>query len=158
MTAPRLFLALLVALAVLITGCGGFGDPSLEEYSDAVVLNRNRVDFVLGRITRADSVEELLTRMDEASLVIGKASEELDKLGAPDDYQPEADDLVESLAQLSVDVQATADQARIPGFEGLITQTNAISFNSWDDVNKALAGLAGKGIPVTILQRHGGSG
>ena len=155
MTAPRLLLALLVVLAALATGCGGFGGfggPSAQEYSDAVVLNRNRVDFVLARITRADSVDELLTRMDEASIVIGKASEELDTLGAPDDYQPEADDLVESLAQLSVDVQATADQARIPGFEGLITETNAISFNSWDDVNKALAGLAGKGIPVSILQ------
>jgi hypothetical protein len=61
---------------------------------------------------------------------------------------------VKWLRQLSVDVQATADQARIPGFEGLITQTNAISFDSWDNVNKALAGLAGKGIEVTILQRH----
>jgi hypothetical protein len=151
-----LLLVLLLAVVVLTTGCGGFGAPSSEEYSDAVVLNRNRVDFVLGRITRADSIEELLTRMDEASIVIAKSSEELDKLGAPDDFQPEADDLVESLAQLSVDVQATADQARVPGFEGLITQTNAISFNSWDDVNKALAGLAGKGIPVSILQRHGG--
>ena len=50
--------------------------------------------------------------------------------------------------------QATADQARIPGFEDLLTNTNALSFDSWDEVNKALAGLAGKGIPVTILQRH----
>lgn len=152
MTAPRFLLVLILALGLVTSACGGFGGPSAEEYSDAVVLNRNRVDFVLGRIVRADSVDELLARMDEAAIVIQKSSEELDKLGAPDDYQPEADDLVESLAQLSVDVQATADQARIPGFEGLITQTNAISFNSWDDVNKALAGLAGKGIPVSILQ------
>jgi len=152
----RFLLVLILALAVIATGCGGFGAPSADEYSDAVVLNRNRVDFVLGRITRADSIEELLTRMDEASIVIGKSSEELDKLGAPDDFQPEADDLVEALAQLAVDVQATADQARIPGFEGLLTESNAISFDSWDDVNKALAGLAGKGIPVSILQRHGG--
>jgi hypothetical protein len=157
MTAPRFLVVLCLAVAVVVSGCGGFGAPSAEEYSDAVVLNRNRVDFVLGRITRADSLDELLTRMDEAAIVISKASDELDKLGAPDDYQPEADDLVESLAQLAVDVQATADQARIPGFEGLLTETNALSFNSWDSVNTALAGLAGKGIPVSILQRHGGS-
>jgi hypothetical protein len=154
MTAPRLLVVLLLAVGMVTTACGGFGAPSPEEYSDAVVLNRNRVDFVLGRITRADSVDELLARMDEAAIVISKASEELDKLGAPDDFQPEADDLVKSLNQLAVDVQATADQARIPGFEGLLTQTNAISFDSWDDTNKALAGLAGKGIPVSILQRH----
>jgi hypothetical protein len=152
-TAPRLFLLLLLAVGMLVSGCGG-SEPSVEEYSDAVVLNRNRTDFVLGRITRAQSLEELFTRMDEAALTISKAADELDDTGAPSDYQPEADDLVKWLRQLSVDVQATADQARVPGFEGLITQTNAVSFDSWDQVNKALAGLAGKGIEVTILQRH----
>jgi hypothetical protein len=154
MTAPRLLVVLLLALGLVASACGGSGEPSVEEYSDAVVLNRNRTDYVLGRITRAQSLEELFTRMDEAALTISKAADELEDTGAPSDYQPEAGDLVKSLRQLSVDVQATADQARIPGFEGLITQTNAISFDSWDQVNEALAGLAGKGIEVTILQRH----
>jgi hypothetical protein len=154
-TAPRFLLVLLLALGLVASACGGSGEPSVEEFSDAVVLNRNRTDFVLGRITRAQSLEELFTRMDEAALTISKAADELEDTGAPSDYQPEADDLVKWLRQLSVDVQATADQARVPGFEGLITETNAISFDSWDEVNKALAGLAGKGIEVTILQRHG---
>ena len=154
MTASRALLVLLVALGVLVSACGGGGEPSVEEYSDAVVLNRNRADFVLGRITRAQSLEELFNRMDEAAVTISKAADELEETGAPSNYQPEADNLVKWLRQLSVDVQATADQARIPGFEGLITQTNAISFDSWDQVNKALAGLAGKGIEVSILQRH----
>jgi hypothetical protein len=151
-TALRLVLVLLVACGVLATSACGGGEPSVEEYSEAVVLNRNRTDFVLGRIVRAQSIEEVLNRMDEASVVIAKAAGELEDTGAPSDYQPEADALVTSLRQLSVDVQATADQARIPGFEGLLTDTNAISFDSWDDVNKALAGLAGKGIDVSILQ------
>ena len=154
MTAPRLLLVLVVALGLIASACGGSGEPSIEDFSDAVVLNRNRTDFVLGRITRAQSLEELFTRMDEAAATISKSADELEDTGAPSDYQPEADDLVKWLRQLSVDVQATADQARIPGFEGLITETNAISFDSWDEVNKALAGLAGKGIDVTILQRH----
>jgi hypothetical protein len=154
MTAPRLLVVLLLAVSVVASACGGFGEPSTEEYSDAVVLNRNRVDFVLGRITRADSMEELLTRMDEAAIVIGKAGDELDTLGAPSDYQPEADDLVAGFRQLSVDIQATADQARIPGFENLFQGARALAFDSWDDTNKALAGLAGKGIPVSILQRY----
>ena len=153
MNAPRILLALLLSLTVLVSACGGSGEPSVQEFSDAVVLNRDRTDFVLARITRAQSQEELLTRMDEAAIVIGKAADELEKTGAPSDYQPEAGNLVKSLRQLSVDVQATADQARIPGFETLLTNTG-LSFNSWDDVNKALAGLAGKGIDVSILQRH----
>lgn len=154
MTAPRLLVVLLLASSLAATACGGFGEPSVEEFSDAVVLNRNRVDFVLGRITRADSLDELLKRMDEAALVIGKAADELDKTGAPADYQPEAGDLVESFRQLSVDIQATADQARIPGFENLFEGARALAFESWDDSNKALAGLAGKGIQVAILQRY----
>ena len=95
-----------------------------------------------------------LTRMDEAAIVIGKAADELDDTGAPADYQPEADDLVTSFRQLSVDIQATADQARTPGFEDLLTNPalNGLSFDSWDQANKALAGLAGKGMQVSILQ------
>jgi hypothetical protein len=153
MSAPRILLVLLLSLAVLASACGSSGGPSVQEFADAVVLNRNRADYVLARITRAQSQEELLNRMDEAATVIGKAADELDKTGAPSDYQPEADNLVKSLRQLSVDIQATADQARVPGFETLLTDTG-LSFNSWDDVNKALAGLAGKGIEVSILQRH----
>ena len=102
----------------------------------------------------AATLDELLTRMDEAAVVIDKSADELADTGAPSDYQPEADNLVKNLRQLAVDVQATADQARIPGFENLFQGTQGLSFDSWDDVNKALAGLVGKGIPVTILQNH----
>ncbi len=157
MTAFRLLLVLLLALglAVSASACGGSSEPSAEEFGDAVVLNRNRVDFVLGRITRAQSLDELLTRMDEAAVVIGKAADELEDTGAPADYQPEAGDLVTAFRQLSVDIQATADQARVPGFETLLTDAGlqGLSFDSWDEANKALAGLAGKGIQVSILQR-----
>ena len=153
MTISRFLVVLLLAVGVLASGCGG-GEPSTEEFAEAVVLNRNRADFVLARITRAQSIEELLTRMDEAAVVISKAADELEETGAPSDYQPEAGDLVTSLRQLAVDIQATADQARVPGFENLLTDAalEGLSFDSWDQANKALAGLAGKGIEVTILQ------
>lgn len=147
-------LALLAGVVLLAAACGGGGTPTPEEYAKAVVVNRNRVDYALARITRASSPDELLNRMDEASAVIDKASKDLEDTGAPDEYQPEADKLVKQMRQLSVDLKATADQAREPGFGGLITDPalQGLSFDSWTNMNKALAGLAGKGIQVAIIQ------
>jgi hypothetical protein len=156
MIARRLVLALLAALLVAAAaGCGGGGGTaSPADYAEAVVLNRDRVDFALARITRAQSVDELLNRMDEASVVIDKAASDLDDKGAPEEYQPEAGNLVKQMRQLSVDIKDTADQARQPGFESLVTDPHlqGLSFNSWTNMNKALAGLAGKGINVAIVQ------
>jgi hypothetical protein len=156
MTAHRLVLALLAALLVTAAaGCGGGSTTaSPADYAEAVVLNRDRVDFALTRITRSASVEELLNRMEEASTVIDKAASDLDDKGAPDEYQPEAGNLVKQMRQLSVDIEATAEQAQEPGFEGLITNPHlqGLSFDSWTKMNKALAGLAGKGIQVRVIQ------
>jgi hypothetical protein len=155
MTARRLVLALLAALLMAAAaGCGGGGTASPADYAEAVVLNRDRVDFALARITRAQSVEELLKRMEEASVVIDKAAGDLDDKGAPEEYQPEAGNLVKQMRQLSVDIEDTAEQAQQPGFEGLITDPHlqGLSFDSWTKMNQALAGLAGKGINVAIVQ------
>jgi hypothetical protein len=155
MIARRLVLALLAGLLVAAAaGCGGAGTASPADYAEAVVANRDRVDFALARITRAQSVEELLKRMEEASVVIDKAAGDLDDKGAPEAYQPEADNLVEQMRQLSVDIESTAEQAQQPGFEGLITDPHlqGLNFDSWTKMNKALAGLAGKGINVAIVQ------
>jgi hypothetical protein len=155
MTARRLVLALLAALLVAaVAGCGGGGTASPADYAQAVVLNRDRVDFALARITRAQSVDELLKRMEEASVVIDKAAGDLDDKGAPEEYQPEAGNLVKQMRQLSVDIEDTAEQAQQPGFEGLVTDPHlqGLSFDSWTKMNKALAGLAGNGINVAIVQ------
>lgn len=155
MTVRRLVLTLLAALVVAVAaGCGGGGTPSPADYADALVLNRDRVDFVLARITRAKSADELYARMDEAAVEIDKAAGDLENEGAPDEYQPEAGNLVKQLRQLSVDIQSTADQARQPGFGNLFTDPRfqGLSFDSWTKMNKALAGLADKGINVAIVQ------
>jgi hypothetical protein len=154
MTRIFVFALLAALLASVAAGCGGSSTPSPEDYAEAVVLNRDRVDFALARITRAQSVDELLQRMDEAAVVIDKAAGDLDDKGAPEDFQPEADKLVKQMRQLSVDIKATADQAREPGFGGLVTDPHlqGLSFDSWTKMNQALAGLAGKGIKVAIIQ------
>ncbi len=152
---PRLlFLPLLLSVAMFAFGCGDNSMPSVQEFEQSIVATRDRVDFALERITRAQSRDELLGRMDEAADTIDAAAGDLEDVGAPRAYESEAGNLVDSLRQLAFDVQATADQIRQPGFGDLLLGTRGLSFESWDEVNLALAGLLRKGIQVEPLERH----
>jgi hypothetical protein len=153
---PRLFfVSLLLAVVVVVSGCGGGGGtPSVQELERSIVSTRDRVDFVLARITQAQSKDELLERMDEAAAAIETAAGDLDRGGASTGYERDVDELVDSLRQLAFDVEATADQIRQPGFGDLLTGARGLSFESWDSVNLTLAGLRRKGIDVAPLERH----
>lgn len=150
----RLFLVLLLALVVVVSGCGGGGAPSVAELERSIVTARDRVDFALARVTQAPNEEELLERMQEAGASIEDAAGALEAGGAAAGYEDDVAELVESLRQLAVDVQATAEQFRTPGFEGLLTGAQGLSFESWNQVNAALAGLRRKRIEIEPLARH----
>ena len=141
-------------VAVLVAGCGGSTTPSAHALERSIAATRDRVDCALARITRASSKDELLERMDEAADTIDDAASDLEGVRTSKDYESEVGKLVDSLHQLAFDVQATADQIREPGFGDLLTGTSGLSFESWDKVNLALAGLIGKGIGVAPLERH----
>jgi hypothetical protein len=152
---PRLFfVSLFLAVIVVVSGCGGDGTPSVQELERSIMSTRDRVDLVLARITRAQSKNELLERMDEAAAAIEAAAGDLERGGASTGYESDVDKLVDSLRQLSFDVEATADQIRQPGFGDLLTGARGLSFESWDSVNLTLAGLRRKGIDVAPLERH----
>ena len=152
---PRLLLLpVLLSVTTFAFGCGDNSMPSVQEFEQSIVTTRDRVDFALERITRAESRDELLGRMDQAAATIDAAARDLDDVGAPRTYESEAGNLVDSLRQLAFDVQATADQIRQPGFGDLLLGTRGLSFESWGKVNRALAGLLRKGIQVVPLQRH----
>ena len=152
----RLLCAIVLAtVAVLLAGCGGGGgQPSVREYEAAVVSARDRTDYALARITRAQSKDELLNRMDEAEALIDKAADELADTGAPDAYAADNDKLVMRLHGLANDVGLTADQVRLPGQENFLAGARGLSFENWDKVNLALASLVGEGIHVQLLGRH----
>jgi hypothetical protein len=143
-----------VAAALVGAGCGGSGTASAQELEETVVLARDRVDFALAEVTRAESKDEFLERMDRASDTIGDAAGEVDDVGAPERYRDDVDLLATSLEQLAFDVQATADQVRQPDFGGLLEGIRGLSFESWNSVNRALSRLALKGIDVEPLERH----
>jgi hypothetical protein len=152
---PRLFfVSLFLAVIVVVSGCGGDGTPSVQELERSIMSTRDRVDLVLARITRAQSKNELLERMDEAAAAIEAAAGDLERGGASTGYESDVDKLVDSLRQLAFDVEATAGQIRQPGFGDLLPGARGLSFESWDSVNLTLAGLRRKGIDVAPLERH----
>jgi hypothetical protein len=146
---------ILTAVAALSAGCGGGGgQPSVSAYEVAVVSARDRTDYALARITRAQSKDEFLNRMDEAEALIDKAADELADTGAPDAYAADNDKLVKRLHALANDVGLTADQIRLPGFGNFLAGARGLSFENWDKVTLVLARLIGEGIHVQLLGRH----
>lgn len=148
------FVPLFVAVAMLAAGCGESTVASVPELEQAIVLARDRSDFVLEAITRAQSKDEFLERMDDAADTIDDAAADLEAVRAPAEYESDVDRLVKSLHQLAFDLQATADQVREPGFDDLLTGTQGLSFESWVDVNRALSALSREGIEAAPLERH----
>jgi hypothetical protein len=149
----RFLIALLAALALLSTGCGG-GDggdrPTLEEYEAAVNNTRDRVDFALARITKAESQEEVLDRMDEAAVSIDAAASDLEDEGSPEEFDEETEKLTTSLHQLSTDLEAVSHDVR----NQIVEAPKALNFESWDQANLALAALIGDGLDVKLIERH----
>jgi hypothetical protein len=150
----RQSLAVVLAAAALgASACGG-GAHTTVELQESVTASRDRVDVALERITEAQSQEELLERMYEAAATIDRASDDVDDLDASSGRERALDRLAKSLHQLAFDLQATADQIRQPGFGELVTGARGLSFESWNQVNEALAALRRTGIDVEPLAPH----
>ena len=149
--------AAVAAGGVVLAGLalGGSNDPSsTEDYQAAVVQARDRVDFALGRLSKAQSLDELITRMDEASASIHGARGDLDDTTPPDNLASEHTRLVKQLDVLSQDVGSTAEQLRDPAFYDLLMGAEGLNFESWDKINAVLEDMKAKGVVVQPLSRH----
>jgi hypothetical protein len=157
MIARSLVVSLLAATCLAVSACGGDGGSStatVAEYTESVSMARDRVDFALARITRAQSKEEFLNRMDEAAAAIDDAASELEEADVAEGYNDETEKLTSALHQLSVDLEATAHDLAQPELGDLVTGSQGLNFESWDQANLALASLIGDGIKVKLIGRH----
>ena len=145
--------AVAIGVAAFTLG-GGDDSASSEDYELTVVNTRDRTDFALSRLSKAQSLEELLERMDEAAAAVDSAAGDLDGAGVPGTFEDETERLVEQLRMLAADVQGTADQARVPGFENILNGAAGLNFESWDRINAILAELRKQGIDVQPLARQ----
>lgn len=152
---PSVAVVATVALlaSLVAAGCGGSSPPSRSDYQATVVSTRDRVDAALANIPRARSVEDFLERMIRAADAIERAADDLDDAGAAAGFDDETEQLVGALQQLSTDIEATAEQAQVPGYEGILAG-KGLSWPSWDEVNATLGTLRKQGIRVEPVARH----
>jgi hypothetical protein len=144
-----LFLALLLATAAV--GCGG--GPSEDEFASQVRDSRDRTDAALENVTTSEDWDQLLLRIRAASDQIRAAAQDLDEVGAPDEYEEEARELVVSLRGLADEVGNTAVALEEePTFEQ--QPVSALEFVFWDRAQEALGALRDQGIDVPPLERH----
>lgn len=144
--------AFAVAIAVIVLG--GSGTTSRADYQAAVVNTRDRVDFALVRITKSQSADELVERIDEAAAVVGTSASDLDDTGPAEGFEDENQRFVKTLRSFSDELAGTAAQFRDPSFAGTLPGITSLSFPQWNAVNRILTQLNEQGITVTPLPRH----
>jgi hypothetical protein len=147
--------AAVVAAGVLAACGGGSGTISKEDYAEAVVSTRDRVDFALAQITVGQGTfEDLVQRMEDAADHIDEAANDFDDAGAAQGFDDETVKLVAAFHQLAAGLAGTAHDASQPGMEGLLTGTNALQFPGWTKANRVLASLDEQGIDVEPIGSH----
>jgi hypothetical protein len=146
--------AVAFGVAVAVTLLGGSGPSSRADYQASVVNARDRVDFALVRITKSQSTDELIQRIDEASVVIGDTASDLDDAGVAEGFETLNTRLLRTLRSFSDELAATSEQFSDPTFGPAITGITSLSFPQWNALNKILAQLKEQGLQVQQLPRH----
>jgi hypothetical protein len=148
-------LAAAFGVAAVLLLLGGSDAASKADYQATVVNARDRVDFALERITRSESAEELIERIDQASAVVGATASDLDDKGVAEGFEDLNDRLVKTLQRFSDELAGTAEQFRDPTFgAGLLDSINSLGFLEWENTNKILGEMKSKGLAVQPLERH----
>jgi hypothetical protein len=143
--------ALLAALAVGATGCGGDDSSELEDYEATVVDTRNRVETAFAKISEAQTRQDFSNRMEEASVAINRAVDDLGEAEIADGFEDETAKLTTALRNLARDLEATAEQFRLTPE---LFNTAGLNFEGWTKANQVFTSLGKQGIEVRPLERH----
>jgi hypothetical protein len=143
--------ALLAALAAGVSACGGDDSSELEDYEAIVVDTRNRVEVAFAGISEAQSREDFSKRMEEASVAINRAVDDLREAEIAEGFEDETATLRKALRQLAADLEGTAQQLRLTPE---LFNARGISFEGWTKANQVFASLSKQGIQVRPLERH----
>lgn len=156
LVAGGIIVAAVVAVAIALAAAGGGKETATKaEYQVTIVSARDRVDFAFADITKSDSFENLIERLDTASLRIGAVADDVDNAAVAKGFEDLNAELAERLDRFSGALAATADQFQDPSSAGFSLESlNSLGFSEWDEVNATLAEMQKKGLKVELLARH----
>ena len=140
-------------IAAVAAGCGNSSPPTKAAYAASVVNARDRVDFALAEITQSKTKQEFLDQMVTSAGLIDDAAGDFDDGGSPTGFEDETEKLTKAFHQLAADLEGTAEQIQLPGYESLL-DAKGLSFQSWVTANAVLTSLKKQGIDVEPLARH----
>jgi hypothetical protein len=149
--------AALVAVVIAMAALGGGGQETAAkaDYQATIVIARDRVDFAFAEIGKADSIENLIERLDTASARVGAVAEDVDGAAVAPGFEQANDDLADALHRFSWALAATADQFADPSSAGFgLENINSLGFSEWDEVNAVLTEMQEQGLEVELLERH----
>jgi hypothetical protein len=147
-------IAVAIGVVVASTFAGGKATTSKADYQATVLKARDRTDFALARITKSQSVDELIKRIDEASVVVGSTADQLNNAAVAKGFEGDNARLVTTLRAFSDELAGTASTFSDPTFGNSLASANSLSFPEWDKVNAILTEMRGRGLHVPLLARH----
>src|SRR5918992_3532679 len=122
-----------VALAVGAPACGGDDSSERDDYQETVVDTRNRVEVAFGKIAEAQTRADFSKRMEEASVAIQRAVDDLSEAEVAEGFEDETAKLTTALRGLARDLRATAEQFRITPE---LFNTAGLNFDGWTKANQ----------------------
>jgi hypothetical protein len=150
----RSIFAVVTLVAALVAGaaaCGGDDSSELEDYEASVVDTRNRVEVAFANIAEAQTRADFSKRMEEASVRIERAADDLGEAEVAEGFEDETNKLTKALRQLAVDLEATAEQFRLTPE---LFNTAGLNFEGWTQANQIFVSLSKQGIQVRPLDKH----
>ncbi len=144
-----------IAVVIAVTAMGGDKTATKPEYQATIANSRDRVDFAYAQITKADSVENLVERLDVASVAIADVADDVRGAAVAPGFEGLNADLAAKLDRFSDALAAAADQFQDPTSAGFgLDSITSLGFTEWDDVNAILTKMQEKGLEVELLERH----
>lgn len=138
-------------VATALAGCGG-SDATKEDFRQGVLAARNDADAGLEQVVQATSVDDLLSRLRIAAVVVRGAASDVREADAPEELEDERAQLANRLLALSDEIVATVET--LEAFPDKALSTSAFNFVEWDAVQAELADLRKQGVKVPPLERH----